>query len=156
LAHPPNLERALPCPYFVPLEKNDAGSWLHPSRLPLGAGFAGHCSAPGHDGVRPNDDELRELCNMGYAASCTRLPQERSCDAVRFSVAREHAGMLSIWFVCETAHLPTAYGTLRYNANGREWVSPHSDSQIQKLAECYVRTYLAKKVPVETELSLNS
>ncbi|HEX4488826.1 MAG TPA: hypothetical protein VH088_21295 [Terriglobales bacterium] len=144
------------CPYFVPLEKNDAGTWLHPSRLPLGAGFTGQCSAPGHDGIRPSDDELRELCNMGYAVGCARLPQERSCDAVRFSVARESAGVMLVWFVCETAHLPVLHGTLQYDANAREWISPHGDSQIQKLAECYVRTYLAKKIPVETELSLNS
>jgi hypothetical protein len=156
LAHSPNLEGILSCPYFVPLEKNDAGTWLHPSRLPLGAGFSGQCSAPGHMGIRPSKDELRELCNMGYAVSCSRLPQERSCDAVRFSVARENNGVLSIWFVCETAHLPTSHGTLQYDANARRWTSPHSDSQIQNLAECFVQTYMAKKIPGETELSLNS
>jgi hypothetical protein len=146
----------LACPYFIPLEKNDAGAWLHPSRLPLGAGFHGNCSAPGHDGARPTDDEMRELCNMGYAASCARLPQERSCDAVRFSVARASAGLLLIWFVCETAHLPVSHGNLQYDAKERRWVSPHSDSRIQRLAECFVQTYLAKKIPVVTELSLNS
>jgi hypothetical protein len=86
---------------------------------------------------------------MGYASSCTRLPQERSCDAVRFSVARESAGVMLIWFVCERAHLPTSHGTLQYNASARAWIFPHSDAQIQKLAECYVQTYLAKKIPVE-------
>jgi hypothetical protein len=146
----------LACPYFIPLERNDAGTWLHPSRLPLGAGFTGHCSAPGHDGAKPTDDELRELCNMGYATNCARLPQERSCDAVRFSVARENAGQLLIWFVCETAHLPTSHGTLQYDAKERRWLSPHNDSRIQNLAEFFVQTYLAKKILVITESSLNS
>lgn len=144
------------CPYFVPSQKYDGGTWLHPSRLPLGAGFSGHCSAPGHDGVQPREDELRELCNMGYAKSCTRLPQERTCDAVRFSVARESASQLSIWFVCETAHHPTSYGTLQYDAAEGRWVFSHGDLRIQRLAECYVQIYLAKKIPGNTESSLSA
>jgi hypothetical protein len=150
------LESVLSCPFFVPLEKHDAGTWLHPSRLPLGAGFTGRCSAPGHDGERPSDDELRELCNMGYAGSCARLPKERCCDAVRFSVASENAGQLLIWFVCEMAHLPSSHGTLQYDATARRWLSPHSDSGIQALADCYVQTYLAKKIPVVRESGLSS
>jgi hypothetical protein len=149
------LERSLSCPYFVPVEKNDAGSWLHPSRLPLGAGFSGHCSAPGHEGAQPTDDELRELCNMGYAVSCVRLPRERDCDAVRFSVLRESAAQLTIWFVCETGHRPGSYGTLQYDFASEQWLSTHDDLRIQKLAECFVQTYLAKKIPI-TESGLNS
>jgi hypothetical protein len=149
------LERILSCPYFVPIEKNDAGSWLHPSRLPLGAGFSGHCSAPGYEGARPTDDELRELCNMGYAVSCARLPRERDYDAIRFSVSRESAAQLTILFVCETAHRPGSHGTLQYDATGKQWLLSHDDSRIQTLAQCFVQTYLAKKIPV-TELSLHS
>jgi hypothetical protein len=88
---------------------------------------------------------------MGYASNCVRLPRERPCDAVRFSLARESASQLSIWFVCETAHLPTSHGTLQYDVTGKRWLSPHSDSRIQKLAECYVQTYLAKRIPVVTD-----
>ena len=156
IAHPSKLERALSCPYFVPTQKQDAGRWLHPSRLPLGAGFTGHCSAPGHEGTQPTEDELRELCNLGYAITCVRLPQARSCDAVRFSVSQESPAQLSIWFVCETAHRPTSHGTLQYDAAGGRWISGHCDSRIQKLAECYVHAYLAKKIPVVTESSQNS
>ena len=91
---------------------------------------------------------------MGYAVSCVRLPQERDYDAVRFSVSRESASQLTIWFVCETAHRPGSHGTLQYDAAGKQWLLRHDDSRIQKLAECFVQTYLAKKIPV-TELSLN-
>jgi hypothetical protein len=134
------------------MERNDAGTWLHPLRLPLGAGFNGHCSAPGHDGVRPSDDELREYCNVGYAAGCLRLPRERSCDAVRFSVARENAGQVYLRFVCEAAHLPVAHGTLQYDVMETRWIAPHSDEGVQKMAECYVQSYLAKKVPVDVDV----
>ena len=59
----PKLRRtALACPFFMPVQKLD-GAWLHPSRLPLGAGWDGHCSAPGHEGTRPSDQELHEFCN---------------------------------------------------------------------------------------------
>lgn len=138
------------CPYFAPLLKADALSWLHPSRLPLGAGWIGNCSAPGHEGVQPTDDQLRELCNLGYAGTCPRLPQERSCDAVRFSVARENNSQLFLWFVCESAHRPTAHGTLRYDGSAGHWISPHPDQRIQRLAECYVRSYLARRAPAES------
>ena len=69
-------DQILACPFFMPVQKLD-GAWLHPSRLPLGAGWDGHCSAPGHEGARPSDQELQEFCNLGYAAKCSRLPAER-------------------------------------------------------------------------------
>jgi hypothetical protein len=144
----------LACPYFIPLERNDAGTWPHAYRLPLGAGFSGHCCAPGYDGASPTAEEQRELCNLGYATSCMRLPQERSCDAVRFSVARETGGQILLWFVCEKAHLPTAHGTLQYDSQGKRWHTAHSDPQMQNLAECFVQTYLAKKIPLTAESSL--
>lgn len=122
-------------------------------RLPLGAGFSGLCSAPGHEGARPSDDELREFCNVGYAAGCSRLPDQRSCDAVRFSVARESAGQICLWFVCEAAHLPVTHGTLQYDMTEGRWVALHADARMQKLAECYLQSYLAKKIPVEAGLN---
>jgi len=44
---------------------------------------------------------------------------------------------------------------LQYDAAGKQWLLPHHDLRIQTLAECFVQTYLAKKIPV-TELSMNS
>ncbi len=55
------------CPFFMPTSKLEDGGWLHPSRLPLGGGWIGHCSAPGYEGAEPTNQELRELCNLGYA-----------------------------------------------------------------------------------------
>jgi hypothetical protein len=114
----------LACPFFMPIEKLDGG-WLHPSRLPLGAGWHGHCSAPGHEGVQPSEHELHEFCNLGYAAKCARL---------------------LLWFVCETGHRPTKHGTLEYDVDRKEWMSSHSDPRIQKMVECYVETYLQRRI----------
>jgi len=135
----------LACPFFMPIQKLD-GVWLHPSRLPLGGGWDGHCSAPGHEGAQPSHDELHEFCNLGYAAKCSRLPVDRESDAVRFSVARDQGSRLQLWFVCETGHRPTKHGTLEYDVERNQWMSSHSDPRIQKMLECYVQAYLQRRI----------
>jgi hypothetical protein len=134
------------CPFFMPSSKLDDGGWLHPSRLPLGAGWSGHCCAPGHEGAEPTNQELRELCNLGYAAGCTRLPEARPHDAVRFSVARDRGAQLEVWFVCEARHRPAGHGILEYDLALDQWTSSHPDPRIQKMAECYLQSYLARRI----------
>ena len=145
----------LACPFFMPVQKLD-GAWLHPSRLPLGGGWDGRCSAPGHEGAQPSGEELHEFCNLGYAAKCSRLPIERDCDAVRFSVARDHGSRLLVWFVCETSHRPTKHGMLEYDVDRREWAAPHSDLRIQTMLECYVQSYLQRRIQPATADSIPS
>jgi len=147
--HPTTETSSLACPFFMPVQKLN-GAWLHPSRLPLGGGWAGHCSAPGHEGARPSDEELHEFCNLGYAAKCSRLPSERDCDAVRFSVARDHGSRLVVWFVCETSHRPAKHGTVEYDTDQGSWISSHSDPRIQKMLECYVQSYLVRRIQPAT------
>jgi hypothetical protein len=129
----------------MPVQKLD-GAWLHPSRLPLGAGWDGRCSAPGHEDAKPSSEELHE-CNLGYATKCSRLPREREFDAVRFSVARDHGSRLLLWFVCEAGHRPAKHGTLEYDVSRAEWLSTHPDPRIQKMLECYVHAYLQRRIP---------
>ena len=129
----------------MPMQKLE-GAWLHPSRLPLGDGWDGHCSAPGHEGAQPSEHELHEFCNLGYAAKCSRLPVEREFDAVRFSVARDQGSRLILWFVCETGHRPAKHGTLEYDIDAEPVDVSHSDPRIQKMLECYVQTYLQRRI----------
>jgi hypothetical protein len=138
------------CPFFMPTSKLDDGGWLHPSRLPLGGGWIGHCSAPGHEGAEPTNHELRELCNLGYAAGCARLPEERPYDAVRFSVARDRGAQVEVWFVCESRHRPAGHGILEYDVSLGQWISSHPDVRIQKMAECYLQSYLARRIQPAT------
>src|SRR5271166_4357083 len=103
----------------MPVERLENGSWLHASRLPLGCGWSGHCTAPGHEGETPSRKELREFCNLGYAEECGRLPREREWDSVRFS-ARTHCGdaksatggRIQVRYVCERGHRPAEHGVL--------------------------------------------
>lgn len=130
----------------MPTRRLTEGVWPHPARLPLGSGWYGLCSAPGHEATEPTVQELTDHCNLGYASACQRLPQERSCDAVRFCIARDQGSRLTVQFSCESAHRPTGHGTLEFDAATASWVSPHADVRIQKMAECYVESYVSRKI----------
>lgn len=134
------------CPFFMPTHRADDAGWPHPSRLPLGAGWSGLCRAPGHEPCEPSARELQQLCNLGYATGCSRLPRERTADAVRFSVARDRGSRLELWFVCEMGHRPAEHGKLDYDQASGRWASPHPDARIQKMAECYLESYLQRRI----------
>jgi hypothetical protein len=147
---PAGLEIELACPFFVPTKPWEGGGWLHISRLPLGGGWQGHCGAPGHEGAAPEDHEVRESCNLGYAAGCARLPKERKSDAVRFSIAKDFGDKLIVTYVAETAHLPVDHAQLEYQVELKLWLVPHPEPRIQKLAECYVEAYLGRRISPST------
>ena len=133
------------CPFFMPTHRAESGSWLHPTRLPLGSGWNGYCCAPGYQGTEPTHEEIREFCNLGYARGCGRLPQDRPWDAIRFSVARRGDTRIVLCFVCEAAHHPVEHGALEYDTSDARWLSPHQDLRVQKMAECYLDSYLLRR-----------
>ena len=133
----------LACPYFVPREILHDGSWPHPSRLPLGAGWTGACCASGPE-IAPSDMQLREFCNLGYAAACPHFPSTREWDAVRFSVAFAGVEQVTFCYVCELGHVPVEHGNLAFDLRRETWVNVHSDSRVQRLADCYLETYRAR------------
>lgn len=132
------------CPYFVPREIVNDGSWLHPSRLPLGAGWSGHCCASGQE-TTPADSALRDFCNLGNATACPHLPCERDWDAIRFSVARASAEQITLWYVCELAHAPVEHGKLTFDRVEERWSNPHADPRVQRLADCYLEIYRSRR-----------
>lgn len=140
------------CPFFMPIEKLENGPWLHPARLPLGCGWSGHCTAPGHENESPSHDELRDLCNLGYADGCTRLPRERIWDSVRFGARTLGTGAengrcksIQVRYVCERGHLPVENGFLVFDAAETRWANPHTDRRIQRMAECFLASYLERR-----------
>jgi hypothetical protein len=150
------------CPYFMPVAKLENGNWPHPARLPLGLGWSGYCTAAGHEGETPALDVLQEFCNLGYPTSCSWSPAERPWDAVRFAVCAppgrsraQHSGggsgrVLLLGYVCERNHRPVAHGDLEFDLSQASWLRRHDDARIQKMAECFLESYLKKKPP-ETE-----
>lgn len=148
------------CPYFMPVAKLENGSWPHPARLPLGCGWAGHCTAPGHDEAIPSQDVLEAFCNLGYAGGCSWAPAQRLYDAVRFAVAApaKNSGetrkgsadevpvrILRLNYVYEQANRPAGQGELEYDLSRAAWLRRHEDARIQKMAECFLETYLNQK-----------
>ncbi len=138
------------CPFFIPQEILTDGSWPHPSRLPLGAGWRGSCCAGGGSLV-PDDVILKDFCNLGYAHGCPHLSPERDWDAIRFSVATSSADQVTLWYVCERAHAPRVHGKLTYDVAGERWVNPHADSRVQRLAACYLETFRCRQAGVVIE-----
>lgn len=158
--NPEIRERTLACPYFMPTTRLENGSWPHPARLPLGAGWCGHCTAPGHNGEIPSQSQLETFCNLGYANHCDWSPLQRPLDAVRFAISaprdivairdRESAAktptrLLLLHYACERNHRPIEHGDLEFDLHQAAWVRPHSDPRIQRMAECFLETYLQKK-----------
>jgi hypothetical protein len=144
------------CPFFMPTEKFENGAWPHPARLPLGQGWTGQCGAPGHEGELPSQHELQEFCNLGYAETCSRLPQERLWDSVRFDarpLCKEADGKaqsgtslrIQIRYICERAHRPVEHGLLEFDSMQARWNSPHPEPRLQRLADCFLAAYLEKK-----------
>jgi hypothetical protein len=129
----------------MPTRRFDDGEWLHPSRLPLGAGWEGYCTAPGHEGSIPDRQQLQQDCNLGYASACPRLPAQRAWDTVRFCVSRQEISVISLAYVCERNHLPREHGMLEYRLEDRRWVKPHGDRRIQAMAECFLDSWLRRR-----------
>ncbi len=138
------------CPFFMPTEKLESGSWLHAGRLPLGCGWSGQCTASGYAGEVPTAEELRDFCNLGYAEGCGRLPREREWDSVRFgartvSDMNGTAARIQILYICERAHRPAGQGTLEFDLAAGRWEHPHGDSRVQRMAECFLESYIEKR-----------
>ncbi|HYW40528.1 MAG TPA: hypothetical protein VE957_20670 [Terriglobales bacterium] len=131
------------CPFFAPREIVNDGSWPHPSRLPLGAGWTGNCRASGQE-TATSDIHIREFCNLGYASACPHLPRGRDWDAVRFSVAKANVSQVTLWYVCEIAHAPVEHGRLTFDLAHQVWLNPHADARVHRLASCYLETYRAR------------
>ena len=139
------------CPFFMPMERLENGSWQHAGRLPLGCGWSGVCTVPGHEGETPSQEELREFCNLGYAEGCGRLPPERVWDSVRFAARavstgeNRAGGRIQIRYICERGHRPVEHGELEFNVGELRWETRHPDSRLQRMAECFLTSYLEKK-----------
>jgi hypothetical protein len=140
-------ETNLACPFFVPIAVVNDGSWPHPSRLPLGAGWTGNCCASGQE-VAASDPDVRDFCNLGYATACPHLPEHRDWDAVRFSVANANAQQLTLRFVCERSHAPIEYGQLTFDLESENWLNLHPDPRVLALADAYRQTCRSRQSAV--------
>jgi hypothetical protein len=139
------------CPYFFPKEKCLTVGWAFPSRLPLGAGFCGSCRAGGVEAeVVPDDNTLRDFCNLGHAHGCARLPAGRLADSIRFAVATDTSERVVLSYVYDRDHLPVAHGQLEYDCAQKKWLSMAGDACLERQAECYLAMYLERRRQVRS------
>ena len=133
------------CPFFMPTERLVSDLWPHRARLPLGDGYRGVCTVPGQDQAALTDDELKDFCNLGYATGCSRLPRDRHADAVRFIVTQDRDGQIGLYFTSERDHAPREHGPLTFDRAQQRWLATHPDPRVQRMAECYLQSYLSRK-----------
>jgi hypothetical protein len=139
------------CPFFDPTERLDQKLWPHPSRLPLGAGFAGTCRArPGED-YQPSPTALRDWCNLGYgAAGCGRFPKDGAPEAVRFTVTSDAGGVVRLQYVVEKAYLPWESGTLEFDRSRSAFRAAPQNPLLARQAQVYVDNYLRRRYGTES------
>ena len=120
------------CPFFMPTARSMEGAWIHPDRLPLGSGWEGHCTAPGHEGAMPEPERLHQDCSLGYASNCPRLPDSGPPMQFGFPCRRENEARVLVTFVCERNHLPVEHGNLEFRVQDgdvREFSSRLADPE---------------------------
>ena len=132
------------CPFFIPTERLD-GVFKFPDRLPLAPGYRGVCGAPGQMLCRPTEDELRDHCNLGHAA-CTRLPEQRHADSVRFA-AQAADRRISVRYYYEVNCSPAGGGVLEYDEREQRWLTPVDDDKLQRQAECFLQAWRKRHRP---------
>jgi hypothetical protein len=133
----------MPCPLFHASEPLTSAWELRP--VPLGRLYRGECGA-GDVVYSPTDTELRAWCNFGYArGECSRFPPSATADAIRFSIACADSDAITVRFCLERDHRPVQHGSLIYHSAQSAFDPPHPDSAVNRLAEAYVESYLARR-----------
>jgi len=135
------------CPYFYPLEPRGRQT-SHDAILPLGGQWTGVCHAQPDAPTLPEDAGLRPLCNLGYArGNCARFPEGSGPDAVRFTIFRDEADSIGIWYVVERDHHPFAHGRLEYRADAGAFATPPQSAILARQAQAYAESYRRLKSP---------
>ena len=132
----------MPCPYFCPVE---ALAWPSAPRLPLGDAYTGTCqSDPAHP-ISPAAADLRDLCNLGYAAGrCARFPLTGGPDAIRFCAAKDAGGLIHIAWARERDHYPFDNGILEYSTETGRFTAATPHPIVGQQAQAYVSSYLRR------------
>jgi hypothetical protein len=84
------------------------------------------------------------------------LPRERSWDSVRFGARTVSGGgdgagaRIQIRYVCERGHRPVEHGVLVFDIAKARWELLHRDNRVQRMAECFLESYLEKRTKQET------
>jgi hypothetical protein len=80
------------------------------------------------------------------------MPRDRMWDSVRFAARTVGSdaengdnGRIRIRYVCESGHRPAENGVLEFNVVEAQWVERHRDRRVQRMAECFLESYVEKR-----------
>jgi hypothetical protein len=104
----------------------------------LGSLYSGLCQSGGA-AVQPDEETLKDKCNMGYAAGCCARFRPGAGDAVRFAIASCKDGGLSVRWLVESGGLPVLSGEV----SCAEVDSGEPFEDAPGFVESQVRAYLA-------------
>lgn len=138
------------CPFFYPIERFDDKTWTKRPRLPLGDPYTGFCHADPMREWMPDQDTLRELCNLGSAGKCSRFPAEGGPDAVRFSVTSDQNNVLRIMYVRERSQATVDHGVVEFCTESGKFLNGGEPSDLLgKQVRAYAESYQRRKTEPE-------
>jgi hypothetical protein len=70
--------------------------------------------------------------------------------------ARGGSGRIQVRYVCERGHRPAEHGTLQFDVVEARWLEPHHDARVQRMAECFLESYIEKRKKPEAMPALAS
>jgi hypothetical protein len=57
-------------------------------------------------------------------------------------------GRIQVRYVCERGHRPAEHGTLEFDTVAERWEQRHRDSRVQRMAECFLESYVRRREEV--------
>jgi hypothetical protein len=122
--------------------------WLSPPRLPLGDPCRGHCTTGLDTAAQPCLDEIRKLCNLGYARGrCPRFPAAYDgADAIRFSITRHEGDAVGLVCIFEKDYSPGRYSAMIYDTRAARFTTPMESPCLEAQARKFVDSYLNRKL----------
>ena len=148
------------CPYFMPVAKLENGAGRIPPGCPsdvVGADIARHpatkdscltgqCSNPSATSDTPVAALVARRTRRGMRSGSRfqRPPistREKSLQDVLMSRSVRFASST----FASARHLPVSHGELEFDLLQASWLHKHDDLRMQKMAECFLESYLKKK-----------
>lgn len=121
---------------------------MQPPRLPLGNPCRGRCSSAIGASAEPGLDDIRKLCNVGYARGrCERFPAAfEGPDAIRFSITRDDSDTISLLCIYEKDYSPSGHSPVIYDTLTRCFTIQPGSSILEAQARLFVDSYLSRKI----------
>lgn len=52
---------------------------------------------------------------------------------------------IRLMYVCERGHRPAEHGVLMFDPGSERWLQRHRDRRLQRMAECFLQSYLQNR-----------